>query len=151
MTSQEVFPCVGCPIWHGFHPLFLEDVPHCLAADFLDAYFTEFAHDSRQAKARGFGDEDHEFPDLSGLALSALRILRWRPFTITEPTVEGADTDDGDQFFDGSTKRFAKLDEPFPLGWLGVNLTGDACSKDLVLFLEIFDVLGEFTVGCGRD
>jgi hypothetical protein len=30
-----------------------------------------------------------------------------------------------------------------------VNLTRDACPQNLVLFLEIFDLFGEFIVGCG--
>ena len=151
MTFQEVLPSVRCSVWNWFHPLFLENVPHRLAADFLDAHFAEFAHDSGQPEPRGFGNQDHEFPDLSGLALSALGILRRRTFTITQPAIERAGADDRDQLFDGSTDGFAELDQTFSFRFRRVNLAGDACPQDLVLLLQILDVFGEFIVGCGGN
>ncbi len=60
--------------------------------------------------------------------------------------VERAGADDGGQLFDDSTEGLAELDEPFTFGRLSVNLTGDASPQNLVLFLQVFDVLGEFSV-----
>ena len=151
MTFKKVLPSVGCSVWNRFHPLLFEDVPHRLTADFLDPHFSEFTDDTGQSEARGFGDEDHEFPDLSGLALSALRILRRRTFTVTEPAIERAGADDRDQLFDGPTESFAELEEPFSFRFRGVNLTGEACPQNLVFFLQVFDVFGEFIVGCGGN
>lgn len=118
---------------------------------FLMPRSAEFAHDSSQSEPRGFGDEDHEFPDLSGLALSALGILRPRTYTVTEPAIERVGADDRNQLFDGPTDGFAELDEPFSFRFRRVNLAGDACPQDLVLFLQILDVFGEFIVGCGGN
>ena len=46
---------------------------------------------------------------------------------------------------------FAELDKRLTFIECGVNLLGQACSENLVLLLQVFDVLGQFAVGRRRD
>jgi hypothetical protein len=55
-------------------------------------------------------------------------------------------TDDGQQFFDGSTEWFSKFEQSLSFMWLGMNMARDTTAQNLVLFLQKLDIPGKFTV-----
>jgi hypothetical protein len=68
MPLQEIDPTIGRPIGAGPDSFFLEDVPHCLAADFANAQLGQLAKNLGIAKGSGAGDLQNELAILARLS-----------------------------------------------------------------------------------
>jgi len=153
MPLYEVIPLVRCPIRGRLDAFFLQDVPDRLAADLLDAQFSEFSQNSGVTKASSLCHLNHYLTNLLRLSLATLRVFRLglAVLLLANPAVERGRRNDRDEFFDRAAYHLPVLQEPFSLFGSCVHLPADASSKDLVFLFEIFDIFCQLVVRRGGD